>query len=130
MSMTHITWAFKAFCLIFVWAISGNGVQADRPEYFNVGIMFPISTTSGKAAPTVKYMAAMDIAIDAINNKHDGLFDDILPLTELRMVVRSPLRTFGLGANAATSMLAADNGKGVIACAGPAASNAMKGVFE
>lgn len=67
------------------------------------------------------------MAIDEINNKSDGILDTFLPFTELRMVVRSPIETFGAGATDAINMLGVDNHIGVIACVGPSDLASMKG---
>ena len=69
-----------------IWPHLRCVVDAEKPKYFNVGLMFPIATPEWTVSPGVKFFAAMDMAIDEINNKHDGVYDDILPFTELRMV--------------------------------------------
>jgi hypothetical protein len=115
------------FLLLLLGFGSIHYIEGTPPEYFNIGLMFPIATTTNQKSPGVKFMAAMEMAIDEINNKTDGVLDDLLPYTELRMVVRSPLTTFARGAAAASDMLVADDDKGVIACVGPAGLNPMKG---
>ena len=113
-----------------IWTHLRCVVDAEKPKYFNVGLIFPIATPEWTVSPGVKFFAAMDMAFDEINNKHDGVYDDILPLTELRMVTRNPPQTFGRGALAASAMLGVDNGKGVMACVGPASQASLKGTRQ
>lgn len=114
--------------LLFIISLSfGRYIACSPPEYFNVGLMFPIATDDFEVSNGVKYIAAMEMAIDEINDKTDGVNDDLLPHTELRMVVRSPLSAFEIGAEAAGEMVRIDDGKGVIGCVGPAELRPMKG---
>jgi hypothetical protein len=118
---------FGFFLLLKCFALT-KCVDGSPPEYFNIGLMFPISNLDYSPSVGVQYIAAMEMAIDEINNKTDGILDDLLHYTELRMVVRSPLASFAMGASAASEMVAIDNGKGVIACVGPAGLNPMRGM--
>lgn len=70
------------------------------------------------------------MAIDDINNKTDGVHDDLLPSTELRSVLRSPRQLFKLGVEAASEMISVDSGNGIMACIGPFSAKATYGEFK
>lgn len=93
----------------------------------NIGLMFPIQYEGvihpiGPAA-----LAAAMMAVDEINRKHDGIEDEILPNTKLKMVVRSPGGVFTLGATAAINMMYRDDGLDIAACIGPYSLGAIEG---
>jgi hypothetical protein len=67
------------------------------------------------------------LAFEDLNNKTDGVYDDILPDTYLRPSIRSPNNGFYYGAYFAKDMLRADGGKGIIVNIGPYGSLAMQG---
>ncbi len=67
------------------------------------------------------------MAIDDINNKTDGIHDDLLPQTEIRSVLRSPRQKFYLGVEDAMSMLQADKDHGIMACIGPYSAQSVYG---
>lgn len=67
------------------------------------------------------------MAFEDINNKSDGMFDYILPQTQLRNVVRSPNNGFYYGAFYARDMLSVDSNKGVKVNIGPYGGLAMQG---
>ncbi len=98
------------------------------PDYANVGIIFPIATPDFQ--PRQDGAIVIDLitmAIDEINNKTDGISDDLLPGIELRPVVRTALSSFILGAKAAISLTEANNGEGVVSVIGPFTYEAAKG---
>ncbi|CAN0174891.1 unnamed protein product, partial [Ectocarpus fasciculatus] len=74
----------------------------------------------------IMQLTGMQIALDHINNKTDGVADELLPMIELRMVARAPLPTFTSGTRAAIDLIDASHRKGVIACAGPGSIEAMR----
>ncbi|CAM9804756.1 unnamed protein product, partial [Ectocarpus fasciculatus] len=74
----------------------------------------------------IMQLTSMQIALDHINNKTDGVADELLPKIELRMVARAPLPTFTSGAVAAIEMTAVEHNKSVIACTGPGSIDAMR----
>jgi len=49
------------------------------------------------------------MAFEDLNNKTDGIFDDILPNTHLRRTIRSPNNGFYYGAYHAKDMLKTDS---------------------
>jgi hypothetical protein len=66
-------------------------------------------------------LAAMIMALNEINNKSDGIYDDILPNTKLQFVVRPTKRSFSISVNSAAYVAGtAFGGQGVIAAVGPA----------
>jgi hypothetical protein len=67
------------------------------------------------------------LAFDDLNNKTDGVHDDILPGIELRPTVRSPDNGFYYGAYDAKDMLRSDNYTGIKVNIGPYGSEAMQG---
>lgn len=67
------------------------------------------------------------MAFEDINNKSDGIYDYILPQTQLRNVVRSPNNGFYFGAFFAKDMLSVDSNKGVKVNIGPYGDLAMQG---
>jgi hypothetical protein len=66
------------------------------------------------------------LAFEDLNNKTDGVYDDILPDIELRPVVRYPNNAFYDGAYAAKDMMKADNNTGVKVNIGPYGSLATQ----
>jgi ABC-type branched-subunit amino acid transport system substrate-binding protein len=98
---------------------------AEYAEYFNIGAMYPLATKDMEESKGVQYIEAIMMAVDEINDKTDGIYDDVLPHTELRVVARAPLRTFSLGASNALELLTVD--KGVLAVIGPAGLHALEG---
>jgi hypothetical protein len=67
------------------------------------------------------------LAFEDVNNKTDGVYDDILPDIELRPIVRSPNYGFFYGAYYAKEMLKIDNSKGIKVNIGPYDSLATRG---
>jgi hypothetical protein len=67
------------------------------------------------------------IAFEDLNNKTDGVYDDILPDIELRPSIRSPNNGFYYGAYYAKDMLRTDNSTGIKVNIGPYGSLAMQG---
>jgi hypothetical protein len=76
------------------------------------------------------------MAIENVNNKTDGIFDEILPETQLRMIFRSCENKFFLGAinansliSAAASSTATSNNRPLMANIGPFASDSLQGAI-
>jgi ABC-type branched-subunit amino acid transport system substrate-binding protein len=67
------------------------------------------------------------LAFEDLNNKTDGVHDDILPDTYLRPSVRSPNTGFYYGSRYARDLLRIDGGKGIIANIGPSNSIPLRG---
>jgi hypothetical protein len=106
------------FTILALLALLGVGLS--QPDFYNVAVMFPILTSDNK--PHIQGnmdAAAIFLAFDAINNKTDGIADDLLPGVELRMVVRSPLGSFSRGAETAVDVIDSRGDDGVLACVGP-----------
>jgi ABC-type branched-subunit amino acid transport system substrate-binding protein len=64
--------------------------DATFPSVAKVGLLFPFLDASGKIDDDgAQCLAAFLMAVREINNKTDGVFDDILPNTKLVVAVRS-----------------------------------------
>ncbi len=121
--------------IIFLVCIGNIDVQVEakkipRIEYFNVGVMYPISNKA-VTVPNIQgieFGSAVLMAIREINDKTDGIEDELLPDTVLRPVVRTPYRSFAYGAVKATEMVTVDHNEGVIACIGPALAIPLSGL--
>lgn len=66
------------------------------------------------------------MAYDDLQNKTDGILDDILPDIDLRFIVRSPLLSFSLGSEGAKEMMDLDISH-LKACIGPKGYLPLKG---
>lgn len=66
-------------------------------------------------------------AFKDINNKKDGIFDDILPNTTLRIIHRSANNQFLKGALAVNEILQIDSKNGIMACIGPYSNRTLQG---
>lgn len=99
------------------------------PDHFNVGMMFPIAEASTwrKHEGGALAEAAMLMAFDEINDKTDGIADDLLPGVALRVVVRSPLASFTKGVDSAEDMLGVNGGEGVLINIGPYSFSSTQG---
>lgn len=62
-----------------------------------------------------------------INNKTDGIYDDLLPNTTMRHVFRSPQAKFVLSVNYAVEITQIDNGNGIFGMVGPYAAKEFEG---
>ena len=103
-------------------------ISATFLYHANVGVMYSMFNAAGeKDMAGIMQLTGMQIALDHINNKTDGVADDLLPSVELRMAAQAPLPTFTSGAAAAIEMTGVEHRKGVIACAGPGSIEAMRG---
>eukprot|EP01041_Mallomonas_annulata_P014487 gene14487-30841_t len=73
-------------------------------------------------------IAAIIMALNQINNKHDGVYDDILPATQIRFALRTPVQNFLKGLKAADDMSSVvfdgQGVKGVIGAGGDETSRA------
>ena len=67
------------------------------------------------------------MAINDINNKTDGIYDDILPNTEMRQIFRYPQALFALAVNYAVELAKIDGGRGVMGLVGPYAARGTQG---
>lgn len=92
----------------------------------NIGGMFPLLTLAGEVDyKGIQYGAAIYMAIREINNKNDGILDNLLPNTTLKLAIRSPRRSFLLAVTTAIALsTTVFNGAGVSAVIGPVASSA------
>lgn len=69
------------------------------------------------------------MAFDQINNKTDGIFDDILPHTTLRIIHRTSKNKFRVGVVNAYALLQIDQKNSVMANIGPLGKNTLQGNF-
>ncbi len=114
--------------IVITCFIAFLNVGSSESDFYNVAVMFPILDSHNM--PHIQGnidAAAMFLAFDAINNKTDGIADDLLPGVELRMVVRSPLGSFSRGAETSIDVIDARGDDGVIACVGPYGLFAIQG---
>ncbi len=121
---------------MFLWMIMCNMNvmavrKATRPAYYDIGIMYPIAdeTLSVPNEMGVIYGNIMLMAIDEINNKTDGVYDFLLPETELRVVAYQPIDTFASGAIGADMMATMDDQSGVLGVVGPTTRSTLSGEF-
>ena len=102
--------------------------SATLVDHANVGVMYSMFDAAGQPDTAgIMQLTGMQIALDHINNKTDGVADDLLPSVELRMVARAPQPTFTSGAGTAIDMAYATERRGTIACVGPGSIEAMRG---
>ena len=69
------------------------------------------------------------MAINDINNKTDGIHDDLLPKTTLREVFRFPPATFSTAVNDAVELTKIDGGRGIMGLVGPYSLRATLGYY-
>ncbi len=67
------------------------------------------------------------MAFEHLNDKNDGFFDDILPDTYLRKIVRASNNKFLLGAQNAAQLLTVDPVNGIMANIGPFGNLSIQG---
>jgi hypothetical protein len=105
-----------------------NGIAAQFTSHVNVGIMYPKVDANGRPHVNgLQHLTGVQIALDHINNKADGVADDLLPGVELRLVARSPSNTFTAGAQAAIEIITAGNESGILACVGSGEQESFEG---
>jgi ABC-type branched-subunit amino acid transport system substrate-binding protein len=76
-----------ALACIIVGVLADNNVT--RPAIINLGGMFdPISVNGVLTVSQAEHLAAFTMAIKEINDKTDGVYDDVLPSTQLAIAVR------------------------------------------
>ena len=70
------------------------------PSFFRIGFIFPAFVADGTSSTDyvdndgIQYLASFLLAVEQINNKTDGRWDDILPNSELKVVVRDSTGPF------------------------------------
>ncbi len=108
-----------------------GGRSIPRIPYFNIGVMYSVAdeTMETPSVQGVEFGAAIMMAINEINDKHDGIEDELLPHTPLRLVVKQPRDSFTDGAVQAVNMRAIHSDDEVIACIGPQWTDAMAGML-
>ncbi len=67
------------------------------------------------------------MAIREINNKSDGIYDDLLPQTRLKLVTRHSGSYFSTATIAANLLHKSFNNEGIRACIGPGTNAAIAG---
>jgi hypothetical protein len=72
-----------------IYACSWVGIALVVPSEVNIGGIFAPLSTLGDALQQREHLAAFIMAINEINDKTDGLYDDVLPNTTLRFAVHS-----------------------------------------
>eukprot|EP01041_Mallomonas_annulata_P006273 gene6273-12706_t len=65
------------------------------PQSVNIGVIASRFTNQDKLyIDGTHQIAAISMAFAEINNKHDGLYDDLLPTTQLNFALRGPRQSF------------------------------------
>eukprot|EP01041_Mallomonas_annulata_P005370 gene5370-10730_t len=110
-----------------------NNVDANL-QTVNIGVIASQFKSDGVlSVDGTHQIAAIVMALNQINNKHDGIYDDILPTTQMRFALRTPVQNFLKGLKAADEMsnvVFNGNGvKGVIGAGGDETSRATGQVF-
>jgi Receptor family ligand binding region len=126
--------------------------NSGAPAYVNIGIHLPFASTafdqvdprSPKCAsyaytcvaytqPRGQFNAAMLMAINEINNKCDGIADNLLKETKLKFAARTAHGSFLIGLVSTLELAESVFGGGVVGCVGPARdgpSEAASDVFQ
>eukprot|EP01041_Mallomonas_annulata_P010870 gene10870-22695_t len=124
------------FILLYYIFIFGLGIieGVDPPRSLNIGLFGDKYQSDGEVDENgILNIAAMLLALSEINNKSDGLYDDILPKTHLKFALRSTKGDFLEGSNGAQDFaLRVFNGSGVVGVIGTGhdqASRAMGQTF-
>jgi ABC-type branched-subunit amino acid transport system substrate-binding protein len=100
-------------------------VNCAAPATYKVAVMFNnFGAAGGLDSNGLQYKAAMLMAINEINNKTDGLYDDILPVTQFSVLTAQPDNSKTSGA--VNSLYVIDSG--VRACLGPQESSPIEGM--
>mmetsp|Transcript_24202 Transcript_24202/g.24815 ORF Transcript_24202/g.24815 Transcript_24202/m.24815 type:complete len:974 (+) Transcript_24202:99-3020(+) len=96
----------------------------------NIGVMISVRTTRNTPSTNIPYLGAVLMAIDHINNKNDGMYDDILPETTLRIVHSgSNGNKFLQGALIASNLLQVDPTRGIMINIGPIGNYSLQGAI-
>ena len=91
-------------CHSFEYNSLGNGIPHDHPPHYHdeppevikLAAYFKPLDDNGAPDPfMVQHLAAFLMAVREINNKSDGIADDLLPNTELVFVLKSPSGLIG-----------------------------------
>eukprot|EP01041_Mallomonas_annulata_P009699 gene9699-20160_t len=84
----------RIFVIIFT-ACSVFPLVNSIPKSINIGIIASRFTNQGKIyLDGTHQVAAIFLALAEINNKHDGIYDDLLPNTQLQFALRGPGQSF------------------------------------
>lgn len=118
--------------------VLSSSVTADGyPTEVNIGFVFPMfeyATPYVVNYDGVQYLAAFLMAVNDINNKNDGIHDELLPKTKLKYAVRSSTGAFIDNVKDAIALSTrVFNGSGICGCVGGAdndASNAIAQIFN
>eukprot|EP01041_Mallomonas_annulata_P013331 gene13331-28243_t len=127
--------AFTGICLLAKVLIS---MSVQPPERANIGLVVPKFTESGESHSVGAHvLAASMMALREINNKTNGIANDILPYTGLYVTVESPLQTNSARRNYLAAVnnalfLSNDafNKTGVLAVIGTIATESSKATAE
>eukprot|EP01041_Mallomonas_annulata_P012206 gene12206-25635_t len=114
-----------SFCL---WVSDGY------PQSINIGLMASRLTTTGDLYVDGSHrISAMLMALKEINDKSDGVHDDLLPKTKLKFALKTPIQTFIRGLEAAQELTKESFGgqgvKAVVGTGGDETSRAAGQVF-
>jgi hypothetical protein len=95
---------------------------------FNVGAFFNLNNYDGTMDLSgVQAKEAILMAIREINNKSDGLYDDLLPNITFKLATEHPNILFSTSTVAANAIRTSFNGDGIRGCIGPGTNAAIAG---
>lgn len=96
---------------------------------YNVGAFFNLNKYDGTMdVEGVQAKEAILMALREINDKSDGLYDDLLPNITLKLATEHPNILFSTSTVAANSIRKSFQGNGVRACIGPSTNAAIAGI--
>jgi len=98
------------------------------PSDVNIGVVFNLQNSSGGVNYLgVQCKEAILMALREVNNKSDGLYDDILPLTELKIAFAPHGYSYASAATATSNLAKSFSNMGVRATVGPDTNIGIEG---
>jgi hypothetical protein len=104
---------------------SHNLTQISIGAFYNLNQIDGTLDLSG-----VQTKEAILMAIREINNKSDGLYDDLLPGIQFKLATQHPGIMFSTATIAANILRKSFNGTGIRACIGPGTNAGIAGEFH
>jgi hypothetical protein len=123
--MSHF---YSVLLLIYFLIYNTSVVSSHNLPSFSIGALFNLDKMDGTIdLEGVQTKEAILMAIREINNKSDGLYDDLLPDTQFTLATQHPGIMFSTSTIAANILRGSFNGYGVRACIGPGTNAAIAG---
>jgi ABC-type branched-subunit amino acid transport system substrate-binding protein len=118
--MTSISFfGLNLFCILQL-LVSTNSTHFHPPDHFNVAGNSPILKAEGEISDVgIAVQHAIILALRELNDKNDGIADDILPETVLQIALRSQLPYFKNGVETAERQVDAFDGEKLMGSIGP-----------